>query len=51
MRPSIEPKTSGSRSCRHTSHGDRLSVNQLRRANPYLTSRQLRAGDNLFIPE
>jgi len=29
----------------------RISVNELRRANPYLSSRQLRAGDEVLIPE
>jgi LysM repeat protein len=29
----------------------RVSVNELRRANPQLSSRELRAGDDLLIPE
>jgi len=29
----------------------RVSVNEIRRANPYLSSRQLRAGDEVLIPE
>jgi len=45
------PKTGGSRSCRNTSQGYRTSLNELRRANPYLSSRQLRAGDEVLIPE